>query len=390
MVKPTNNPDTTIIGAGIGGLSVAIALQQLSQKVKVFEKAAELKEMGAGIVLSANAIKTLEKLGVAEQVRQAGSPVKKAEIRTPDGQLLVNMPVHKQAERYGTYSYLIYRPDLQRILYEKLEPKTVVLGKKFLRLEQDRDKIVSFYEDDEIIKSELLIGADGVHSQVRQYIMEKSALRYSGFTAFRGISNFEDARFPAELGGGFEAWGSGTRFGFSHLGKGRVFWFAAINTPQGTFLTSKNKRNIALQHFKGWWGPITDVIHSTNEENILVHEIFDCKPIKKWHNGRVTLLGDAAHPMLPNLGQGGAQAMEDAYILSRCLKQFPQDLEQALSHYEQARSPRVTKVVQGSRMMARMMQLENPVAIKLRNQLLRKVPDELKIKRLDWILGYEA
>lgn len=390
MVKPTNNPDTAIIGAGIGGLSVAIALQQLGRKVKVFEKASELKEMGAGIVLSANAIKTLEKLGVAEQVRQAGSPVKKAEIRKSDGQLLVNMPVHKQAERYGTYSYLIYRPDLQRILYEKLEPKTVVLGKKFLRLEQDRDKIVSFFEDDEIINSELLIGADGVHSRVRQYIIEESTLRYSGFTAFRGISNFEDARFPAELGGGFEAWDNGKRFGFSHLGKGRVFWFAAINMPQGTLLTPENKRQTALQHLKGWWGPITDVIDSTNEENILVHEIFDRKPIKKWHNGKVTLLGDAAHPMLPNLGQGGAQAMEDALILTRWLKKFPQNLEQALNHYEQERIPRVTKIVQGSRMMAKLMQLENPAAIKLRNQLLRKVPDDFKIKRLDWILGYKA
>lgn len=390
MANTINNPDTAIIGAGIGGLSAAIALQQLGQKVSVFERASELKEMGAGIVLSANAIKALEKLGVADQVRQAGSPVKKAEIRTPDGQVLVNMPVHKQAERYGTYSYLIYRPDLQRILSEKLEPNTIVLNKKFLRLEQDGVKATSFFEDGESFESELLIGADGVHSQVRQNIVEKSRVRYSGFTAFRGISHYEDPRFPVELGGGFEAWGNGKRFGFSHLGKGRVFWFASINAPQGTFLTAKNKKHIALQHFKVWWDPIADVIDSTSEENILVHEIFDRKPIKKWHDGRVTLLGDAAHPMLPNLGQGGAQAMEDALILSRCLKQFPRSLESALSHYEQERVPRVTKIVQGSRMMARMMQLENPAAMEVRNQLLRKVPDVLKIKRLDWILGYEA
>jgi 2-polyprenyl-6-methoxyphenol hydroxylase-like FAD-dependent oxidoreductase len=388
-VVNTINPETVIIGAGIGGLSAAIALQQLGLKVKVFEKAAELKEMGAGIVLSANSINALEKLGIADQVRQAGSPVKKAEIRTPDGQLLVNMPVHKQAERYGTYSYLIYRPDLQRILYEILEPNTVVLGKKFKRLEQERENITSFFEDDELIKSGILIGADGVHSQVRQYIMEESTLRYSGFTAVRGISNFEDARFPVELGGGFEVWGKGKRFGFSHLGNGRVFWFAAINSPQGTLVTAENKRHLALQSFKGWWGPIADVIDSTNEENIIVHEIFDRKPLKIWHKGRVTLLGDAAHPMLPNLGQGGAQAMEDALILAQHLKRYPQGVEEAFSHYVEERRPRVKKIIQGSRMMARMMQLENPAAIKIRNQILRKVPDELKMKRLDWILGYK-
>lgn len=390
MVNTIDNTDTAIIGAGIGGLSAAIALQQLGQKVRVYERASELKEMGAGIVLSANAIKALEKLGVADQVRQAGSPVKKAEIRTPGGKLLVNIPVHKQAERYGTYSYLAYRPDLQRILYEKLDSDTVELGKKFSRLEQDREYITSMFEDGEMVKSKILIGADGVHSRVRQNIIEDSPLRYSGFTAFRGISRFEDDRFPVELGGGFEAWGNGKRFGFSHLGKGRVFWFAAINTPQGKLLDAPNKKLVALEHFKSWWGPISDVIDSTDEENILAHEIFDRKTIKKWHKGSVTLLGDAAHPMLPNLGQGGAQAMEDALILTRYLKRFPQDVERALSHYEQARIPRVTKIVGGSRMMAKMMQLENPVAIKARNQFLRKVPDEWKIKRLDWILGYEV
>ena len=284
---------------------------------------------------------------------------------------------------------MIYRPDLQRILYEKLEPNTVVLGKKFIRLEQERENITSFFEDDEMLKSKLLIGADGVHSRVRQYIMEESALCYSGFTAVRGISDFEDARFPAELGGGFEAWGKGKRFGFSHLGNGRVFWFAAVNSPQGTLVTAENKRQLALQSFKGWWGPIADVIDSTSEENILVHEIFDRKPLKKWHKGRVTLLGDAAHPMLPNLGQGGGQAMEDALILAKYLKKYPLGVEEAFSHYEGERIPRVTKIIKGSRMMARMMQLENPAAIKVRNQILRKVPDEIKMKRLDWILGYK-
>ncbi|MEW8971695.1 MAG: FAD-dependent monooxygenase [Mesobacillus sp.] len=390
MVNSIDNPDIAIIGAGIGGLSAAIALQQIGQKVKVYERASEIKEMGAGIVLSPNAIKALGKLGVADQVRQAGSPVKKAEIRTPDGKFLVNMPVHKQAKRYGTYSYLIYRPYLQKILYEKLDSDTVELGKKFSRLELDHENITSMFEDGEMVKSKILIGADGVRSRVRQNIFEDTPLRYSGFIAFRGISSFEDNRFPAELGGGFEAWGKGKRFGFSLLGQGRVFWFAAINAPQGTLLAAKNKKQVVLEHFKSWWGPISDAIDSTDEEHILIHEIFDRKPIKKWHEGRVTLLGDAAHPMLPNLGQGGAQAMEDALMLARYLKRFPQDVEQVLSHYEQVRIPRVAKIVEGSRMMARMMQLENPLAIKARNQLLRKMPDELKIKRLDWILGYEV
>ncbi|RSD28790.1 FAD-dependent monooxygenase [Mesobacillus subterraneus] len=384
------NTDTIIIGAGIGGLAAAIALQQIGHEVTVYERAAELKEMGAGIVLAANAMKVLEKLGVAEQVRQAGAPVKKAEIRTWDGKLLGSMPVHEQAKRYGTYSYLIYRPELQRILFEQAGPEKIKLAKKFIKLEQKSESLTAIFENVESVESKLVIGADGANSSVREYVAGSSPLVYSGFTAFRGIALFEDDRFPVELGGGFEAWGKGTRFGFSHLGKGKVFWFAAINSPKGSLSKPEQPKRSVLKHFKGWWGPIEGVIQATEDSQILVHEILDRTPIKCWHKGGAVLLGDAAHPMLPNLGQGGAQAMEDAYVLSRCIKQFPGNLDFAMSLYEQLRVHRVNKIVKGSRMMARIMQLENPLAITARNQLMRVMPDKIKMKRLDWILGHEV
>ncbi|QFT89799.1 FAD-dependent urate hydroxylase [Bacillus sp. THAF10] len=379
-----------IIGGGIGGLSAAIALQQLGWNVSVYEKAKELKELGAGIVLSANAIKALEKLGVAEQVRKTGSPVKKAEIRTWDGKLLVNVPVHKQSKLYGTYSYLIYRPDLQSILYKKLKQETVVFGKKLIRIENDEAKITAIFEDGEEAEGDLLIGADGVHSEVRKSIIGSTPSRYSGFTAIRGISNFEDDRFPVELGGGFEAWGPGKRFGFSHLGSGRIFWFSAINTPQGTMISTEDRKKAALENFKGSFEPIEAVIESTNESDILLHEIFDRSPVKYWSIGRATLLGDAAHPMLPNLGQGGAQALEDALVLSRSLEIYPDNVQQALKMYEKIRIPRTTQVVRGSRAMARLMQLENPLAIHFRNLMLRAMPDTVQIKRLEWVVGHEV
>ncbi|KZE64288.1 2-polyprenyl-6-methoxyphenol hydroxylase [Fictibacillus phosphorivorans] len=386
----TTSPKIIVNGGGLGGLSAANALQQVGIDVSVYERATELKEMGAGIVLAANAMKALDKLGIGEQVRRMGSPVKKAEIRTWDGKLLLNLPVHKQAKRYGTYSYLIHRADLQRILYGNLKPDTVFLGRKLVRKEQNTSKIRAIFENKEVVEGDLLIGADGVHSQLRRSLIGSSPLRYSGFTAFRGISHFEDERFPIELGGGFEAWGPGKRFGYSHLGKGRIFWFAAINTPLGTLKTTENRKNTALDHFKGWWGPIEGVIESTEEANILTHEIFDKKPIKSWSKGMATLLGDAAHPMLPNLGQGGAQALEDAIVLSRCIVKHPEDIQQAVKIYERIRIPRTAKVVRGSRAMGKFMQLENPISIQLRNVLLRTMPDSLQIKRLEWLIGYEV
>ncbi|USK49605.1 FAD-dependent monooxygenase [Bacillus sp. CMF12] len=390
MGIPAALPKTIVIGGGLGGLSAANALQQLGLDVSVYEKAAELKELGAGIVLAANAMKALDKLGLGEQVRQMGSAVKKAEIRTWDGKLLVDLPVHVQAKQYGTYSYLIHRADLQSILYQNLKPGTVILGKKLISREQDASKISAKFEKEEVVEGDLLIGADGVHSQVRRLLVGSTPLRYSGFTAIRGISHFNDVRFPIELGGGFEAWGPGKRFGFSHLGKGRIYWFAAINTPEGTLKTAQNRKKTALEHFRGWWGPIEAVIESTKETNILTHEIFDRKPIKSWSQGRAILLGDAAHPMLPNLGQGGAQAIEDAIILSRCLEKHPENMQQAFRDYEKMRIPRTTQIVRGSRFMGRSMQLENPAAIQLRNLLLSTMPGSIQIKRLAWLIGYEV
>ncbi|WP_246879973.1 FAD-dependent monooxygenase [Bacillus suaedae] len=379
-----------IIGGGLGGLSAAIALQQLGLNVSVYEKAKELKELGAGIVLSANAIKALEKLGVAEQVRNSGSPVKKAEIRTWDGKLLVNVPVHKQAKLYGTYSYLIYRPDLQSILYKNVKKGTVYFGKKLMRIETDATKIKAIFEDGEEVEGDLLIGADGVHSEVRRSIIGSTPSRYSGFTAIRGISNFEDDRFPVELGGGFEAWGPGKRFGFSHLGRGRIFWFSAINIPQGKMINTVDRKKTALEKLKGSFEPIEAVIESTNESDILLHEIFDRSPLKYWSKDRATLLGDAAHPMLPNLGQGGAQSIEDALVLSRSLEKYPDNVQQAFKMYEEIRIPRTSQVVRGSRAMARLMQLENPLAIHSRNLMLRAMPDTVQIKRLKWLVGHEV
>lgn len=390
MGIPAAPQKTIVIGGGLGGLSAANALQQLGLDVSVYEKAAELKEVGAGIVLAANAMKALDKLGIGEQVRKKGSAVKKAEIRTWDGKLLVNLPVHEQAKQYGTYSYLIHRADLQSILYQNLKPDTVILGKKLISIEQDVSRISAIFEKEAAVEGDLLIGADGVHSQVRRLLIGSAPLRYSGFTAIRGISQFDDVRFPIELGGGFEAWGPGKRFGFSHLGKGRIFWFAAINTPEGTLKTDQNRKVTALEHFRGWWGPIEAVIESTKETDILTHEVFDRKPIKSWSQGRAILLGDAAHPMLPNLGQGGAQAIEDAIVLSRCIEKHPENIQQAFKDFEKLRIPRTTQIVRGSRVMGRFMQLENPAAIHFRNLLLSTMPGSIQIKPLEWLIGYEV
>jgi 2-polyprenyl-6-methoxyphenol hydroxylase-like FAD-dependent oxidoreductase len=205
--------------------------------------------------------------------------------------------------------------------------------------------------------------------------------------ALRGVCTLEDAR-NANHGGGFEALGPGKRFGLSSLGNGRVFWFAAMNAPQGKLPPVEERQSELLRQFHGWYNPIVSAIKATETSTILAHDIVDRSPLPKWSSGRMTLLGDAAHPMLPNLGQGGAQAIEDAIVLARCLRD--PDIPAALSAYENKRMARTNRIVRMSRSMGRMVQLENPLLIYLRNKLLASLSDARYISRFDPIIGYEV
>ncbi|MEI7024927.1 FAD-dependent monooxygenase [Paenibacillus sp. y28] len=379
-----------IVGGGIAGLALANALQRGGRQVTIYERSAVHEERGAGIVLAANALKVLEKLGLAGQVRASGAAVRSAEIRSWDGKPVMRLPVHEQADRYGTYSYLIHRAELHRILLKGLEPGTIRLDKRFLHYQEGPDAVTASFAGGEQAEGALLVGADGIHSKVRSQLAGDPPLRYSGYTARRGIAHFRDSRYPVELGGGFEAWGPGKRFGFSHLGNDRIFWFAAINAPQGLQAAPEGRKAETLRHFRGWCEPIEAVVESTPEEAVLAHDIFDMKPLPYCSAGRVVLLGDAAHPMLPNLGQGGAQALEDAWVLADLLLALPGNLPAALAEYEHRRRARTAKVAERSRRMARMVQLEHPAALYARNSLLRLLPSQMSIKALDWLLGYEV
>jgi 2-polyprenyl-6-methoxyphenol hydroxylase-like FAD-dependent oxidoreductase len=382
----------TIIGGGIGGLCAAIALRMVGWDTDICEQRSELAESGAGIALAANAMNALERLGVSERVREAGARVGTGQIRTWKGQLLAELPVAKQEARYGTPSFLIHRRRLQAILHERLAELggSIRWNKKLLSFAQQGDEVEVAYSDGERRKCDLLIGADGVHSTVRERLHGKSRLLYSGYSALRGIGFYEDSRYPVSAGGGFEALGPGSRFGFSHLGKGRIFWFAALNLPEGRRYAPEERHRLAEETFRDWYPPVPAVIAATSTADILFHPIHDRKPLRQWSVGSVTLLGDAAHPMLPNLGQGGAQAMEDALVLASLLRgsQTGTAIAAALQAYDKQRIPRTTSIMRQSRLMGRMMQLESPWAIAIRNAGLRAAAEALFVQRLHGVVGY--
>ncbi|NOV02976.1 FAD-dependent monooxygenase [Paenibacillus planticolens] len=382
-----------IIGAGIGGLTTALFLQKIGWNAVLYEKKNARSEFGAGIVMAANTLHILAELGLADKVKWAGAQVGQADIRSWDGKAITSVPVAKQASRYGTYSYLIHRAKLQAILAEQLHAETILhVRKKMIAWEQSDHEVRVRFEDGTEDSGDILIGSDGIHSDAAKQLFGSLPLRYSGFTAFRGITSFKDPRYTLDVGGGFEAWGSGRRFGFSQLGEDQVFWFAALNAPAGSKIP--NKKEHVLQQLKGWHAPIERVLQLTEESSILQHDIYDRKPLETWSRGRVVLLGDAAHPMLPNLGQGGAQAMEDAYVLARCLEKAAgaglSEVSSVFESYEKIRIPRANQVVRQSRRMARMVQMSNPVALMLRNRLLNLVPESVKINQLHWLLGHRV
>jgi 2-polyprenyl-6-methoxyphenol hydroxylase-like FAD-dependent oxidoreductase len=192
-----------------------------------------------------------------------------------------------------------------------------------------------------------------------------------------------------QRGHAFETWGNGKRFGFVPLDQGRVYWFATRNTSQGRGDGTMGRKREVLELFRGWHEPIEALIQATEESAILHNDIYDQKPLHHWGDGRITLLGDAAHPMTPNMGQGACQAIEDALVLAAC-QCNARNMEAALRAYEKERIKRTAAIVRRSRTIGQVAQWESPLACIIRNAILKRAPSDALFKQLEWVLAYQA
>lgn len=370
-----------IIGGGIGGLAAAIALKQIGMTVTVLERVAELREVGAGLSLWANAIRALDQLGLGAAVRAQALPEAAGGIRTARGDLLMVTANRQLQARFGELSVMIHRAELHDLLRSALE-QAVELGMECVGVTADEQGVQAHFSNGQTRRGDLLIGADGLHSQVRAQLHGAQPPTYAGYTAWRAVVPFDLRQL--QVG---ESWGAGARFGQIPMPGGRVYWFATQNAAAGQS-SPQGEKQALLEIFGDWHAPIRALLEATPAAAILRNDIYDRPPLTRWGRGPITLLGDAAHPMTPNLGQGACQALEDAVVLAKALRSQA-DIPAALRRYEAARLPRTTWVVQQSRRVGAVGQWQHPVAVALRNTLVKQLLARFQYQQLAPLLGYD-
>jgi 2-polyprenyl-6-methoxyphenol hydroxylase-like FAD-dependent oxidoreductase len=255
------------------------------------------------------------------------------------------------------------------VLLEALPDGVVRTGAAVAGIESRAEGVFAVLEDGEKIRGRALIGADGLHSVVRRALFGDGPPRYAGYTSWRGVT-----RRPASVPPGYatELWGRGTRFGYLGIGAGELYWFAVRNAPPGEADPPEGAGATLRRTFAGWADPIEEIL-ATTPHAILRTDIHDRPPIDRWGRGLVTLLGDAAHPMTPNLGQGGCQAIEDAVVLARALCDSA-SIEEGLRAYESARVARTRAIVERSRRFGVAAQQESRLACWIRDAAVRWMP----------------
>nr|WP_308129286.1 FAD-dependent monooxygenase [Actinoplanes polyasparticus] len=364
-----------VVGGGIGGLSAAVGLGRAGWDVTVLERVAVFQPVGAGLVLQANGMRCLDALGLGDAVRAQGRPDMSGGARRADGRWLARIPADDLERVLGTSAIGVHRAALHDILLSALPAGTVRTGARVSAVTADGAVTYESSAGPVHIGADLVVAADGIHSFVRRSLWPEAAGPvHVGVRAWRGVTPVWDGDLVVAI-----TWDRGAEFGIVPLVDGRVYWFAAVNAAPGG--SAEDTRIPA--RFLRWHHPIPALIAATGA---VLRDDLACldEPLPAYVRGRVALLGDAAHAMTPNLGQGANQALEDAVVLAAVAGQ-----PDGLAAYDSQRRPRTQQVAKASRMIGRFgQQLENPVAVAARNTLMHLIPPRLALRSMagyaDW------
>lgn len=369
-----------VVGGGIGGLAAAIGLRQIGWQVHVVERSATLGEIGSGLALWANALAALDVLRVADDVRAIGSVSLSGGIRTAHGRWLMReRSVDPREQQSMAALLMVHRAQLYERLRAMLPTDAVQPGVTATDVDPEADPdvasvtVVDADGRSRRLRANLVVAADGLRSRMRAALWpDAPAPAYAGFTAWRGVTEQ-----PVDLTEDVHTWGDGEVFTYQRLLDGRVYWWATANLAEGTTFDSDHAE--ALRRYGSWPAPITDLIEATPPPAVLRHDIYRLpRPLPRFHRGRVALLGDAAHAMTPDLGQGACLALEDAVTLTAELSRPGADtIEERLSAYDAARRPRTERLSKLSERLGRPTRMTNAAGIAVRNALVRVMPSRL-------------
>jgi len=383
-----------VIGAGLGGLTAAIALQRRGFDVTVYERSHELGEIGAGIQISPNASRVLHGLGLAEPlapvvVRPAYGDLR----RWDDGRLLTRQPLgDRMVQDFGFPYYHVHRAHLHQVLRGAVDEGRIRLGRRCTGIDSAAgDSVRVSFAGGEAVEADVVIGADGIHSAVRTALFGPEAPRFTGNTAWRGVVPYERVADLALEAVSTAVLGPDQHLVYYLLDGGRLVNWVGV-TPSDSWTleswTEPGEVDEALADFEGWNPVVRRLIGAVDATHRWA--LYDRDPLTRWSEGRVTLLGDAAHPMLPFMAQGAAQSIEDAAVLAGCLDQARHDPNAALRRYQDLRMARTSRAQLGSRANAVLFHLpDGPEQIARDDRFAAASGDQAE-HRNAWLFGYKV
>ncbi|WP_338883426.1 FAD-dependent monooxygenase [Xenorhabdus sp. TH1] len=376
-----------IVGAGIGGLTAAVVLQKIGYFVEVYEQAPTLRTVGSGLSVMSNAVAALSSIGINLKLEHFGAPIKYFEIRNVKDRLIRRLPIPEISFSNGFDSVCISRKALQEALLQQLDKNIIHVGAKVTNIIEKDDGVSVHFSDGRETHGDLLIGADGIYSFVRDYIQGNKPIRPAHYICWLAITRYQHPQITPGYVGHY--WGAGKRIGLIDIGGGEVYWWGTANMQTEQSLKWKGNNRDILSYYKGWPAIVSDIILQTPSENIITVPAQDRPFSPLWGKGRITLLGDAAHPMLTSLGQGAGMAIEDAAILGHVLRQQLDPIS-ALRQYEKIRIPRAEMLVNASRMLSETEQDDRTFHCLIRDLSLRFMPMIKLRKNLEKSLNFST